>query len=92
MKLEEAINKVKETLDESYKLFPEDSQWQPIVSVRNQLNYIFDGLHSKNDRSKLGEINLGLYSVREFENNYDDFANLLYEVTEISTLMKKGKL
>lgn len=92
MTTERAIKKIEETLHRSFELFPEDSYWQPIVSVRNQLDYLKNVLEKKSDKSKLNEINIGLISAREFENDYEDFANMIYEVVHIVKLFKKDKL
>lgn len=92
MTTEQAIQKIEKALDRSFELFSQDSDWQPIISTRNQLDYLKNVLEGKSDRSKLDEINIGLISVREFENNYDDFANMIYEVVDIVKLLKKNKL
>lgn len=92
MTTEQAIQKIEKALDKSFELFSQDSDWQPIISTRNQLDYLKNILEGKSDRSKLDEINIGLISVREFENNYDDFANMIYEVVDIVKLLKKNKL
>lgn len=63
-----------------------------MVSVRNQLKYILEALRHENDRLKLAEINMALYAVREFENDYDEFADRLHEVSRICSLMLTGKL
>lgn len=92
MTTEQAIQKIEKALDRSFELFSQDSDWQPIISTRNQLDYLKNILEGKSDRSKLDEINIGLISVREFENNYDDFANMIYEVVDIVKLLKKNRL
>jgi hypothetical protein len=91
---EEAIKKIEKIIDKSFEIFSEkqgqavskESEWQPIISVRNQLYYILEALKKENDRSRLSKINVGIYAVREFENVYDEFANMLYEVEEIKKL------
>lgn len=92
MTTEQALKKIEKTLNKSFELFPEDSYWQPIISARNQLNYLKNVLEKKSDKSKLDEINIGLISVREFENDYEDFAIMIYEVVDIVTLLKKNRL
>lgn len=89
MTTEQAIEKIEKTLNKSFELFPKDSYWQPIISTRNQLDYLKSILERKSDKSKLNEINMGLISVREFENDYEDFANMIYEVVDIVGLLKK---
>lgn len=83
---------IQKALDVSYKYYPADSIWQPIVSTRNQLNYLLEAVEHKNDRSRLDEIILGIYAVREFEQAHDDFANVIYEVCEILNQLKKNRL
>lgn len=89
---EQAKEIVIETIKETNNCYSSDSEWQPIVSVRKQLNYILESLHEANDRILLSDVNIGLYAVREFENQHDKLANLIYEVVEIVDLLKKGKL
>lgn len=92
MTTKQAIKKIENTLNKSFEFFPQDSHWQPIVSIRIQLDYLKNVLERKNDKSKLNEINIGLVSVREFESDYEDFANMIYEIVEIVELLKKDKL
>lgn len=92
MTTEKAIQKVENTLNKSFELFSENSSWQPIISVRNQLNYLKDALENKCDKSKLDEINISLISVREFENDYEDFAVMIYDVMGIVKLLKNNRL
>ncbi|TNH13255.1 hypothetical protein FIA56_03005 [Testudinibacter sp. TR-2022] len=89
---DKAIDIVVYTLEKSFEILQNNSTWQPIVSVRNQLKYILEALRNENDRFKLNEIDIGLYVVREFENDYNDFADRLHEVSGICRLMIKGKL
>lgn len=92
MNKQEAIQLVETTIRKSYEIFSEDTEWQPIISTREQLNYVLEGLNKNNDRDRLKDIIIGIYAVREFETNHEDFANLLYEVVEIVSLMKKNKI
>ncbi|MDO6811254.1 immunity protein Tsi6 family protein [Zobellia galactanivorans] len=87
-----AIETVEKAIQMSEELFKLNSEWEPIVSTRIQLKYILTALKNKGERTKLKDLTIGVYAVREFETEYEDFANLIYEVVEISTLMKKGKL
>ena len=87
-----AIETLEKAIQMSEELFKLNSEWEPIVSTRIQLKYILTSLKNKGERTRLKDITIGLYAVREFETEYEDFANLIYEVVEISTLMKKGKL
>jgi len=91
MNKQNAIKAIEKTIQKSFESFSKDTEWQPIVSTRAQLNYILDALLGKNDASRLEEITIGILAVREFETNEEDFANLIYEVVEIVDLIKKGK-
>ena len=92
MTREQAITKIEKTLNKSFELFPKDSCWQPIISTRNQLDYLKNSLEGKSDTSKLDEINIGLIAVREFENDYEEFATMIYEIVDIVGLFKKNRL
>ena len=91
MTTEKAFDIINRTIEMSLRYYPNDD-WQPIVSIRRQLNYIKDALEYKNDRSRLKDINIGGYAVREFENLYEDLADIIYEVCDIVRLMIKNKL
>jgi hypothetical protein len=91
MTKEEAIKKIEITIDKSFELFQKESEWQSIISVRNQLYYVLEALKKENDRSKLSEINIGIYAFREFEAYSEGFANMLHEVSGINRLMMRGK-
>lgn len=92
MKNSKALETVEKAFQKSQELFAPKSDWEPIVSIRIQLKYILAALKNNNDRSRLEGLTLGLYAVREFESEYEEFANMIYEVVEITILMKKGKL
>jgi hypothetical protein len=63
----------------------------PLQSILEQLSYVESALGDRNaDRSKLKDVNVGLYAVREFEARSPPFAELLYEVEDIVEQMKKG--
>ncbi|MEC4594654.1 MULTISPECIES: immunity protein Tsi6 family protein [Nitrospirillum] len=52
------------------------------VSIRNQLEYIKDVFTGKNtDKSKLGEIIIGVQAAREIENIDEDFAEMLHDIS-----------
>lgn len=85
----EAIN---EALKMSYIYYADDSTWQPIVSIREQLKYLLDAVENKNDRSMLNQIIIGNYAVKEFEQAHEDFADALYVVCEVLTELKKNRL
>lgn len=91
MTTEKAFDIINRTIEMSLRYYPNDDR-QPIVSIRRQLNYIKDALEYKNDRSRLKDINIGVYAVREFENLYEDLADIIYEVCDIVRLMIKNKL
>ncbi|MDZ4299115.1 MAG: immunity protein Tsi6 family protein [Moraxellaceae bacterium] len=65
----------------------------PLRSVMEQLLYIEIALNDRlADRSKLDDVNIGLFAVREFEDRAPDFAEMLYEVEDVVTQMKVGKI
>lgn len=65
----------------------------PLVTVMEQLLYIEAALNSvEADRAKLGQINIGLFAMREFEIRAPDFAEKLYATEEVVDLMKAGKV
>lgn len=86
----ETINKA---LTDGVKLSVDYPNFQPLESVKAQLEYlknILDG--DLIDRSRLSEIVIGRYAAREFEGRDMDFANTLYDVEMIVDLLKAGKL
>jgi hypothetical protein len=92
MNKKDAIKVIEKTINKSFEIFSDSSEWQPIISSRLQLNYILDALMEENDHSKLKDITIGAIAVREFETNNEDFAILIYEVVEVLELIKKGKI
>jgi len=92
MNKQDAIKVIEQTIQKSFEIFSKDTEWQPIISTRIQLNYILDALMGKNNTNKLEDITIGILAVREFETNNEGFANLIYEAVEIVDLIKKGKL
>jgi len=86
----ETINK---SLTDSIKLSADYPNFQPLESVKTQLEYLKNILNgSSDDRSRLNEIILGIYAAREFEDRDMDFANTLYDVELIVDEMKAGRL
>ncbi len=92
MTTEQAIQKIKNTLNSSFELFSKDTDWQPIIATRNQLDYLKKVLENKSDKSKLNNINIGLIAVREFESDYEDFAKKIYEVVGVVNFLKSNRL
>lgn len=75
------------------ELLKSNPQFAPLLSVEAQLEYLIGILDGKIfDRSRLGEIVIGLYAAREFEDRDMDFANQLYDVVAIVDAMKVGNL
>jgi len=68
------------------------SVYQPLESVRTQLDYLVEALAHKNDRQKLGDIIIGRYAAYEFEPSDPDYANILYEASNVASLMLKGRI
>lgn len=92
MTTEQAIQKIENTLNSSFELFSKDTDWQPIIATRNQLDYLKKVLENKSDKSKLNNINIGLIAVREFESDYEDFAKKIYEVVGVVNFLKSNRL
>lgn len=75
------------------ELIVDAPDFYPLQSVMDQILYIESSLNDKSsDRSDLERINLGLFAVREFEARSPDFAELLYQVEDVVSLMKLGKI
>lgn len=92
MTTEQALQKIESTWKVSFELFPEDTTWPPVIATRHQLEYLKSVLDNTSDRSQLKDINIGLIAVREFENDHEDFAKLIYEVVAIVQLLKNNRL
>ncbi|WKX76210.1 immunity protein Tsi6 family protein [Zobellia laminariae] len=92
MTKKEAIKTLEKTIKKSFDIYSDNSKWKPIASTRIQLQYIIEALQNPNNREKLKSLTIGIYAVREFETEHEEFANLIYEVVEIVNLMNKGKL
>ena len=87
------IQTLKTALDECRKLLATNPQFQPLLSIEAQLQYLIGIAEGQvSDRSRLNEIIIGVYAAREFEDRDMNFANLLYEVEGIVDLMKQGQL
>lgn len=70
----------------------EGTFFQPLESVKTQLEYLLGSLDNQNDRYRLGDIIIGRYAAYEFEPSDPEYANLLYEATKVCRLMSKGFL
>jgi len=82
--INEAIKKSKERL----KAAPDFPIFQ---SIDAQLEYMENLISGKiNDRSKLHQINVGLYAVKELESSDPEFANVLKKIQYIADRMAKG--
>ena len=87
------IETIDKALADSVKLSAKYPNFQPLESVKAQLQYlkgILDG--TVEDRSRLKEIIIGIYAAKEFEDRDMDFANTLYDVEMIVDQLKSGKL
>lgn len=83
------VQTLRTALDECLKQLAKAPQFQPLLSVQAQLEYLLGVAEgSITDRSKLDKIIIGVYAAREFESRDMDFANLLYQVEEIVDSMK----
>ena len=66
--------------------------YQPLESVKTQLEYLLNALSHPNDRAKLCDINLGRYAAYEFEPGDPTYAATLYEAANVGRLMLKGRI
>jgi len=90
--LNNEIEKIKFTHNECKNKLIVDPDSQPLLSVQAQLEYILGLLDgSISDRSKLKDIIIGIYAVREFEDSDMEFANRLHEASALARAMKEGK-
>lgn len=88
-----AIDTINKALAHSVKLSVDYPNFQPLESVKAQLEYLKSILNGDvDDRSRLKEIILGIYAAREFEVRDMEFANNLYDVELIVDQLKAGKL
>jgi Tsi6 len=84
------LQTLKAALNECKRKIRKDPDFQPLRSVEKQIQYLVDIEEDKNkDRSRLGEIIVGVYAAREFEDRDMEFAKLLYKVEEVVDLMRK---
>lgn len=85
----DVIVKAKEKCRSLLALTP---QFFPLQTIAEQLLYLEDALRNVSaDRTKLKDINVGLFAVREFETRSPEFAEMLYEVEEVVEEMKSGR-
>lgn len=85
----------KEILQNAKKLSENRLQSAPdfkaFQSIDNQLQYLQDLVSGKiTDRSKIKEINVGLYAIREFEESDPEFSSYLKKVQYIAERIRKG--
>lgn len=87
------IEIIDKAIADSIKLTADYPNFQPLASVKTQLQYlrgILDG--TVKNRSRLNEIIIGIYAAKELEERDMDFANVLYDVEIIVDQLKSGKL
>jgi Tsi6 len=83
---------LKTALAECEKKISQTPNFQPLLSIEKQIQYLIDLTENKtHDHSRLKDIMIGVYAVREFEDRDMEFANLLYEVEEVVDLLKKRR-
>lgn len=78
----------KEIVQRRLKLAPDYFIFQSIDAQLDYMKELIDGNIS--DRSKLKDINVGLYAIREFEESDPEFAKELKKVQFIADKMSKG--
>ena len=60
-------------------------------SIRNQLKYLLGVLKGTElDRSRLNQLNFGLYAVKEFEDSDPEFGQVLHQASRIAAQLEKG--
>jgi hypothetical protein len=80
-------------LDECEKMLTLEPDFQPLQSIKMQLQYLLGILMGEiHDRSRLNEIIIGIYAAREFETRDMAFANVLYGIDKIVEEMKDDDL
>jgi Tsi6 len=65
---------------------------QPLDSVKHQIEYLIDALNDRNDKQRLGEITVGRYAAYEFEASDPAYAEVLYKVSALCSLIAKGRV
>lgn len=81
------LDLLNEALVKSRRLQEQFPEVQTIGSIIRQLEYLI-GVESRvNDRSRLGEIILGVQAAREIEPLDSDLAELLYQVNDEARTM-----
>jgi hypothetical protein len=61
-----------------------------ISSIIAQLEYMLHALKGETDKSRMKDIILGLYAVREFEESDPEFANALHAANALADKMARG--
>ncbi len=84
----ETLRKAKQIAQRRLRSAPDFTIFQSIDAQQDYIQQVLDGTIA--DRSKLREINVGLYAVREFEESDPEFATELKRVQYIADRMAKG--
>ena len=82
----ELLNKV---LAECDSRLDKNPSFRPLTIVKEEVEYLralIDG--ETQNRSNLGNIQIGLLAVREFEANDPEFADLIFQVMELVDKLK----
>jgi hypothetical protein len=61
-----------------------------LPSIIAQLEYMLSVFRGESDKSRMKDIILGLYAVREFEESDPEFANALHGANAIADKMARG--
>ena len=73
------------------KLAASSPQATVLVSTEKQLEYLISIVKGEStDRSRLKDIILGIYAVREFENDDPAFSNILLEADNHAKILRSG--
>ncbi|MCW8932607.1 MAG: immunity protein Tsi6 family protein [Gammaproteobacteria bacterium] len=82
------INSAKKLIS---KRLNQSNEFEIYHSIDAQLNYLSELLENKiSDRTKLKEINVGLYAIREFEESDPELSSVLKKIQFITIQMSKG--
>ncbi|GLO63236.1 hypothetical protein MACH09_37440 [Vibrio sp. MACH09] len=83
------ISTIEEALSACQKRAKKSPNFSLLISIERQIVYvraIVEG--SEKDKSRLNELTLGVYAVREFFDTDREFAELLVDVNDIANRLK----
>jgi hypothetical protein len=69
----------------------ERPDFRPLLSIKNQLNYLSDYIAGTVDGARLKDINVGLVAAREIEGWDDELAALLHQLAAKTRALQIAK-